>query len=223
MKFERFLTWLFWAVLVFFIVILISPVVYADNGHGHDHGATDVNVDVVGGSLTTGDTTLSGGDVSIGGGGDTFAFAHGMGDVDINQCMGSEQWSTILVGKQKLVANLWCMAESYDARGLHRMAALMRCDIDVIGKHFESNEECLAANTVNLAPVPAAAPATSHDDDEEIHRELERNYAAVQMQLNDLQTLMERNESRAPVVRREVIEKSGLTAEQKQALREIVK
>jgi hypothetical protein len=196
-------------------LVLVPLAATGDGGHGHDHG-TEVDV---ASSITGGDVSLSTGSTNVSSSDKAYAFAHGMGDVDINQCMGSEQWSTILVGKQKLVANLWCMAESYDARGLHHMAALMRCDIDVIAKHFEDSADCIAANT--MVPAPVAAMASADDEDEEIHQELSRSYEYMQAQLSDLQSLVER--AQRPVVRREVVEKGGLTEQQRAQLREVVK
>ena len=196
-----------------FLVLLSLP---ATGDNRHDDGDVDVS-----NTITGGDVSLSGGDVStnIATDNKTFAFAHGMGDVDINQCMGSTQWSTILVSKQKLLPNLWCMGESYDARGLHHMAALVRCDIDMIRKHFDSDETCVQANTIT--PQLTAMPTVVVDDDEETHRELEQSYTVMQSQIADLQALVER--SQRPVVRREVVEKGGLTDEQRAKLREVVK
>jgi len=69
-------------------------------------------------------------------------------DVDINQCMGSTAWDTILVGKQKLVLNKWCAAEVYDARGLHNVAARLRCQIPEIADLFGPGEDCVLENTL---------------------------------------------------------------------------
>lgn len=210
----------FWATLacLMFLVFLAALPAFADNGHGHDHGGADVDVNS---SIAGGDVSLAGGDVSTSVAHDSkaYAFSHGMGDVDINQCMGSEQWSTILVSKQKLVVNLWCMAESYDARGLYQMAAFMRCDIDMVRSHFETDQECWQANTIS--PQPVAQPTSVSDDDEEVHVSLERSYMAMQSQLSELQAIVERQQR--PVVRREVIEKGGLTEKQRAALMEVVK
>ena len=137
------------------IIILLWPIiVLADNGHGHDHGG---DVDVAN-SITGGDVSLDTGDVSISDSTRSYGFAYGMGDVDINQCLASTQWGTILVSRQKVVLNKWCAAESYDARGLHFMAALLRCDIDEVIEHFESKDECVKANTYR-PPEPEPAPA----------------------------------------------------------------
>lgn len=138
-----------------FIIILLWPtIVLADNGHGHDHGG---DVDVAN-SITGGDVSLSGGDVAVSNSSESYGFAYGLGDVDINQCLASTQWGTILVSRQKVVLNKWCAAESYDARGLHFMAALLRCDIDEVIEHFESKDECVKANTYR-PPEPEPAPA----------------------------------------------------------------
>ncbi len=106
---------------------------------------------------------LSGGDNTANnsasvGGSDTMAFSHSLGDVDINDCLASTQWGTILVSRQRVVLNKWCAAEVYDYKGLHHMAALLRCDIKEIGDFFESREECLKANTVSFNEVSRGTP-----------------------------------------------------------------
>jgi len=153
------------------------------------------------------------GDVSVGG--DAFGVAHSLGDVDINQCLASTQWGSILVSKQKLVLNKWCAAESYDAKGLHQMAAMLRCDIPEVSKHFDSNTSCRAANTVS---EPVSVPSTDViDDDEEYHEEQRME----QMMLyEDLQAKI-RNLEKKPKVTKQIIQQPYLTDEQKAALREL--
>lgn len=224
MKLEKALRLFFIALVAFAVILVVTPVVYADNGHGHDHGSGDVDVGVdVASSITGGDVSLSGGDTSFSSKDRAYAFSHGMGDVDINQCMGSTQWSTILVSSQKLAPNLWCMGESYDARGLYKMAARMRCKIDIIREDFETVEDCIDENTIT--PQPVAQPASIPEEDEEVHEELERSYAMLQSQISDLQALVEKSQNQKPVVRREVIQEQRplLTAEQRSALMEVKK
>lgn len=90
-----------------------------------------------------------------------YAFSHSLGDVDINDCLASTQWGTILVSRQRVVLNKWCAAEVYDYKGLHHMAALLRCDIPEISEHFQTESECIEANTVE---VSRGTPETSHEE-----------------------------------------------------------
>lgn len=112
---------------------------------------------------TTGDLSVEG---STFNGGDAFAFAHALGDVDINDCLASTQWGTILVSKQKVVLNQWCAAEVYDAKGMFMMAAKMRCNIPEILGEFASDIDCERANTYTPPPTVVL------DDTPDIHNEL---------------------------------------------------
>jgi hypothetical protein len=88
-------------------------------------------------------------------------------DVDINQCMGSTSWDTIIVGKQKLVLNKWCAAEAYDARGLHNVAARLRCQIPEIADLFGPDEDCVLENTLLGPPggIAGTIPTPGPDED----------------------------------------------------------
>lgn len=123
--------------LSLFALLLVLPATAQDYEDESVNVDTNVNVD----------TSMTGGDVSVSSSNRSFAFAHSLGDVDIAQCIASTQWGSILVSKQKVILNLWCVAEVYDHKGMHDMAALMRCDIGEIADHFVSNEACIRANT----------------------------------------------------------------------------
>lgn len=90
-----------------------------------------------------------------------YAFSHSLGDVDINDCLASTQWGTILVSRQNVKLNRWCAAEIYDHKGMYQMAALMRCGIREIAEHFQTESECIEANTVE---VSRGTPETSHEE-----------------------------------------------------------
>ena len=148
---------------VILLLLLIPSWAYADCRGNQPCGNTDVDVanDIVTNvGLETGPTTVNAGDVALSNESKSFAFAHALGDVDINQCLASTQWGTILVSRQKVVLNKWCAAESFDARGMHVMAALIRCDIPEISKHFDDKQVCVDANTFKPAPAPVTKPAT---------------------------------------------------------------
>ncbi len=117
--------------------------------------------------------TLSGGDntatnSAVISGSRSYGFAHSLGDVDINQCLASTQWGTILVSKQKVVLNLWCAGEVFDAKGLPQMAAIMRCDIPEIKRHFTTPAECIAANTAVFHVEPLVTESRDDEEDERI-------------------------------------------------------
>lgn len=121
---------------------------------------------------------------------DAFAFAHSLGDVDINQCMGSTQWGTIIVSKQKLVLNLWCAAEVYDAKGLRHMAAVLRCDIPEIAQHFDDPAKCIVANKIS---APRESPPIAQMILEEEHEEdidmVQAQLSQVQMELAEIKAM----------------------------------
>ena len=78
------------------------------------------------------------------------AYGFGLGDVDIAQCYRSYQ---LLIWQDSKI-NPFCVADSYDQKRLHTMAAVIRCDIGFIRKHFNSNESCIAANTMTMVELP---------------------------------------------------------------------
>jgi hypothetical protein len=110
------------------------------------------------GDVNVGATTLSGGDTNVSTGGNkTFAFAHGLGDVDINEgqnCYGSEAWGSIIVSRQTLELNPWCASLFYELNGRHDFAAKMRCDIKEIGDKYTTEEACWTDQQMspNVAP-----------------------------------------------------------------------
>jgi hypothetical protein len=56
--------------------------------------------------------------------------------------------------------NPFCVADSYDQKGLHIMAAVVRCDIGFIRQHFDTDAACIEANTMVVqAPEPPPPPA----------------------------------------------------------------
>ncbi len=107
-----------------------------------------------------------------------YGFSHSLGDVDINQCIVSKQTGTFIVSWQGYDYNLWCMGEVFDSKGLWDMGALMRCDIPVIRSHFETDYDCLQANTVDQEVIESpkltelykqAARFDEHSESEERH------------------------------------------------------
>lgn len=132
----------------------------------------------------------------------SLALMNTMGDVDINDCRESEQFGTPLFSRQWIALNPWCAAEVYDAKGLHELAARTRCTIKEIKRLFDTDAECVAANTVQAtAPLPPAP--VIHDRDEELERRLEINQAytaELESRLNDLERLAQRAPTNKTVV-----------------------
>ncbi len=150
-------------------------------------------------TIATGDTTLNAGDV-VGSSHSSraFAFSHALGDVDINEganCMGSEAWGSIIVSRQTNELNQWCAGLFYDLNGKHKMAAVMRCDIKEIAKHFDSEAECVAENTIApemVAEVPAAAVAAIIDEHEDREEQRTLDLAAFAIRQDELEARLNR-------------------------------
>ncbi len=124
-------------------------------------------------NMTGGDTTLT----NSAGGNSSRAYGFGLGDVDIAQCYRSYQ---LLIWQDSKI-NPFCVADAYDQKGLHMMAAVIRCDIGFIRKHFDTDSACLSANTMAVAVVlpelgalydqAAKDVKQTHDDDDDERRE----------------------------------------------------
>lgn len=185
------------ALIAFFIVLLVAPVWAGDDHRGGDVAAGSDSV------ASVRDTSRT---VGL-----------GLGDVDIAQCYRSY---SVIVWQDSRV-NPICLADSLDAKGLHETAAKVRCDIRAIRKHFDSDAQCVAANTVQVQVV--AMPEPENDDEEELRRqqaeEQQELYADLLAKIQNLEEAQNR-----PRVTREVVQQRvGLTEEQKAALREVAK
>ncbi len=104
------------------------------------------------------------GDVSVGGD-KSSAFGigiPGLGDVDIAGCLGSEQWTLLFGGKQKLVINWPCMAEFYLRNGAPELAAMALCNTEILDE-FDSEAECEAAHKFLSTYQPAASEPAETD------------------------------------------------------------
>jgi hypothetical protein len=202
------------------IIILLLPTIAFAGGNPHnDDVDVDVNVggdtvnvggdtvNVAGSTLNSsvGDTTVNAGDVALNSDSKSFAFAHGLGDVDIADCLGSEQWGTIIVSRQYLELNKWCAAEVYDAKGLYQMAAILRCDIKEIKKHFNTPEACMEANTIR--PVVAAKVEEPEVIIVEPSIELQETHVEQQMALESMEQRMARLEREQRATQREIHDK----------------
>lgn len=205
------------------IIILLFPAIAIAGGNPHND---DVDVDVnvggdtvnvggdtvnVGGATlnsSVGDTTMNAGDVALNDSSKAFAFAHGLGDVDIADCLGSEQWGTIVVSRQYLELNKWCAAEVYDAKGLYQMAAIVRCDIKEIKKHFSDEQSCIEANTVK--PVVVAESPPPPEIVVKPDPELQEAHVENQMALESMEQKLAKLERQQRQTQRQLIEKREL-------------
>lgn len=144
--------------IAFFIVMLVAPTWATEVIQSNDQNLQ-----------TTGDVNT--------GGNETFGFAHSLGDVDLNQCMGSTQWGTILVSKQKLVLNKWCAADSLDSKGMYKAAAMLRCSIKEVSKVLGST--CIDALTVHADEVTSVPMTDEGDSDDDENERYELLYARL--------------------------------------------
>lgn len=71
--------------------------------------------------------------------------------------------------------DFWCAAEAYDAKGLHQLAATMRCEIWQIRKHFGTRDQCVVANTYE----PPQEHVEHEEAEAEVHDNLEQRLETV--------------------------------------------
>ncbi len=139
--------------LLLLLLLMLPCAALADDDHpGHGHGHHDG-----GGTLTGGDVsnTLTGGDASVGDivGGSidskTLALGRSSYGVQIRDCRESTAFDIVVYGRQTVRLNPWCAAGWYDQYGLHKMAALVRCDLPEVKTHFPNDPKaCVVANTL---------------------------------------------------------------------------
>lgn len=155
------LTW-YVAFLLFLVglasLLMTMPAWADDDCKGHScNGGGDVDVTVNTGDVSvplTNNIGVEGSNLStsVSHSSRAYGFSHSLGSAAFADCMGSEQVGTVIASKQWLGLNKWCAAEIYDSRGKHKMAALLRCDISDIRKHFASEQECVEENIYTPPP-----------------------------------------------------------------------
>ena len=153
----------------------------------------------------------------------SLGLSHGMGDVDINQCLGSRQWSTPLYSRQKLVINWPCMAEFYLRNGMFRQAAMALCNTE-IRDEYESEAACEADHDFQAVAV-GAMPDEHEDDEDEYHREMAEELAMLRADLQAKIANLEEETKKRPrstTERVEVQKVPFLSEKQKAALREVI-
>lgn len=195
----------FIAFVAFCVVMITLPAMASGDCKGrscNDVGSSTVNTTTT--EVTVGGTSvgaMTGGDTSVSTGGNkTYAFAYGMGDVDINEgqnCMGSEQWGTVIVGRQTMELNPWCAALFYELNGKHNFAAKMRCDIKEVRKKYQTDEECWTDQDLTNALVARSEQEDNisyvqREEEEKFHVEQQAVTYELQQQIDQLQQQLQR-------------------------------
>lgn len=193
------LVWLLLAAL--FAVVIVFDIAYAD-GHecqgGHNCNDTNSTIAIDSSNVVSNSVSDS-----------SRAYGFGLGDVAITQCYRSYQ---ILIFQDSKI-NPICLADSLDAKGLHHTAAMVRCDIKAIRKHFDSDESCVQATTMQMIhPVAMESPKNDDEDNE--------RYDALYARMSDIETqrIQEAESARKAAIRANT---AARELEQKQAERRI--
>lgn len=166
------------------------------------------DIDITGGDIdvTTGDVVVNPGDVNVNpvtefhNKSKVLSLGRSSFDTDINDCRESTAFDTPIFGRQNVRLNPWCAAEVYDAKGMYKMAAILRCDIREIKEHFATKDECLEANTYNLPEAPETTPPVDwtyiSEVDSRLEEEEERR-TSLEERLAELEAKREADAKRA--------------------------
>ena len=154
------LIWLMFAALI--AVIIVFDVAYGDDDHKCQGGHNCDSGDIIDASSVLSNSVSD----------SSRAYGIGMGNVDIAQCYRSYQ---ILIFQDSKI-NPICLADSLDAKGLHHIAAMVRCDIKTIRKHFDSDRSCIQSTTMQMIHPVAMAESVKEDEDRD---DIDQLYALV--------------------------------------------
>lgn len=193
-------------VIVFLIGImlaLLTAPLWADDGHGHHHGDSDVTVDA---------SSVLEGSVSVAGD-SSRAFGFGLGDVDINDCYRSYQ---VLVWQDSRL-NRFCVAQHYVAVGNEAAYAQTMCSIKAIRNLYDDKASCVAAH--KLAVIPEEPPQLGwetpqlldehQEEEQEFHVEQQMLYEDLQAKIRNLQQEQESEAARRRAASRAAAEKEA--------------
>lgn len=210
-------------------------------GKSCNHSGDLVDVDVHGGSFTDGDVTVNGGDVTVNPGDVTLnggtntastgavsnstqfdskalALSNGLGDVDIAGCLGSTQFATPLFSKQKLSLNWPCMAEFYLRHGKYDLAAMAICNTAIV-KEFDDEAACeLAHDFEPMIAEPSDMVRSAEEEHEQVIVEQQALINQQNEELNAVSQRLDQLEKQKPTT---IVQKVGLTTEQRAALAEV--
>ena len=176
----------FLCLLMMMAVLLVAPAYAGGECNGHGNCDDESIVIDAGSSVIGGDTVIdTGGNKSLA------VVAPGLGDVDIAQCLGSEAWSLLVGGKQKLVLNQVCMAEFYLKQGRYDLAAQSLCNQPEILDEYDTEVACEIAH--DFTPIEPEGDELSRSFDE--HYQLEEQHTedivVVQMAQTSLEDRIE--------------------------------
>lgn len=143
--------------LILVLVIFKMSEARASGGHddGGDTTVTTGDVNVGGATVNTGvDVSSSTDFVGSTNKSNSYAIAPpGLGDVDIAQCLGSQAWTLLVGGKQTLVLNQVCMAEFYLKQARYDLAAQALCNQREILDEYDTEVACEIAHDFTPAIV----------------------------------------------------------------------
>jgi len=150
-----------------------------------------------------------------------YGFSHGLGDVDINDCIVSKQWGSILLSHQYYKYNIWCMANQLDKAGQHDAAAKLRCQIPTIKKTWPDRSTCESIMDLEYEVIETPELTELKDrvarydkDDEEDREQLE------ELQIKVVQLEQQIEQAPAPVLMNDEVEKAARRrANSRQALK----
>lgn len=188
-----------------FYLLLLIPLVALAGGGDDITQSNDMN------NQTTGDVNIAGDSSKA------FGVGHALGDVDIAGCLGSEQWGTPIVSKQKLVLNWVCLAEFYLRSGQPELAAMALCNTEVLSE-FPDETSCEKAHGFLTALPLAPPPQAEADDDDEELEEVYEQLAMLQSVVDAQQVELEQQKEAPPQVVERVIVRDDGAARRAKAL-----
>jgi len=174
--------WFFLAGILIFLIIGKAEAQHECQG-GHNCN-DDGTVNLTGGDLI-------GGDISTGGNKSLLIAPPGLGDVAIARCLGSEAWTLLIGGKQKLVLNQVCMAEFYLKVGRYDLAAQALCNQPGIIEEYPSEVSC----EIDHDFTPAIVEGEDGFDLADRNAQFDEHYELAQQQEHEIEYLREEQAS----------------------------
>lgn len=187
------LDWFLLAAAIILVVFLVAGFRAAlADPHPHDGGGGDGTIIDIGGTdIDIGGTIVDAGlDQNLQFDSKGYALAPpGLPGVMIARCLGSEAWTLLIGGKQKLVLNQVCMAEFYLKRGRFDLAAQALCNQPEILMEYSSEAACEIDHDFT--------PIIPEGDDDVSGRSdaFEEHYELAQQQEQEIEYLQQENAS----------------------------
>ena len=179
---------IFFILAVALVLCLVLPPVLASSRDDDDRGDIDIDIGDVNVPV---DVLVNAGDLSLDQNlqFDSKAYAlapPGLGGVAIARCLGSEAWTLLIGGKQKLVLNQVCMADFYLKVGRYDLAAQALCNQPEILEEYPSEVACEIDHDFTPAIVEGAS---GYDHD--IHSRSDEFDLAYAVQEEEIEYLQE--------------------------------